>query len=412
MLMGKNRVNQFIKNSIVFFSIVFSIYFIFFINAISVSAKAIVLPEEYKLVLEERGGLEEEINGADIGLKYNDNKETPGIFSYDEQLLKESINKLSCLDINKIVKTQDAQINYINNSYVISNEIYGNTINKDILFDNLVKAIFNGERRLNLEAINCYENPKYTASSQILVNAKDTLNKYVNSKVTYNFAGLTQTLDGSTINNWIYVDENFQIIFDEVKVKEYVDILANTYNTSLGKDIKVNGGYNGNNHSWIIDSVAETKLLIDNIKNRQVITKYPVYAQKSIANYFSNVGDTYVEIDMTNQHLWYYKKGYLIAEGDIVTGNVSNGHTTPTGIYNLYYKQRDTVLRGEDYASPVNFWMPFNGGIGLHDASWRSEFGGEIYKTNGSHGCINLPYYVAKAIYDNIDSRCTIICYN
>lgn len=412
MLRGKNRVNKFIKNSIVFFSIVFSIYFIFFSNTISVSAKTIVLPEEYKLVLEERGGLEEEINGVDIGLKYNDNREVPGIFSYDQQRLIEAINKLSCFDTNKIIKTQDAQIKYENNTYIIVNEVYGNSINKDILFDNVAKAIFNGERKLNLESINCYENPKYTASSQILVNAKDTLNKYVNSKVTYNFAGLTQTLDGSTINNWIYVDENFQIILDEVKVKEYVDTLANIYNTSLGKDIKVNGGYNGNNHSWIIDSVAETKLLIDNIKNGQVITKYPVYAQKSIANYFSNVGDTYVEIDMTNQHLWYYKKGYLIAEGDIVTGNVSNGHTTPTGIYNLYYKQRDTVLRGEDYASPVNFWMPFNGGIGLHDASWRSEFGGEIYKTNGSHGCINLPYYVAKSIYDNIDSRCTIICYN
>lgn len=412
MLRGKNRVNQFIKKSIVFSSIVFSIYFIFFSNTISVSAKTIVLPEEYKLVLEERGGLEEEINGADIGLKYNDNKETPGIFSYDEQLLKESINKLSCLDINKIVKTQDAQINYINNSYVISNEIYGNTINKDILYTNVVKAIFNEETTLNLESINCYEKPKYLANSQMLISAKDTLNKYVNSKITYNFAGLTQTLDGITINNWLSIDGNFQVTLDEVKVKEYVDELANTYNTSLGKTIKVGGGYNGNNHSWIIDSAAETKLLIDNIKNGQVITKYPVYAQKSIANYFSNVGDTYVEIDMTNQHLWYYKKGYLIAEGDIVTGNVSNGHTTPTGIYNLYYKQRDTVLRGEDYASPVNFWMPFNGGIGLHDASWRSEFGGEIYKTNGSHGCINLPYYVAKAIYDNIDSRCTIICYN
>ena len=405
----KDKTNQFIKKSVLFFSIAVSI---FWVNTISVSAKNNTLPEEYKLILQERGGGEEEINGVDIGLKYNDNKKTPGVFSYNEQLLKESINKLSCLDINKIVKTQDAQINYINNSYVISNEIYGNTINKDILYANVVKAIFEGKTTLNLESINCYENPKYLASSQIIVSAKDALNKYVNSKITYNFAGLTQTLDGSIINNWISIDGNFQVILDEVKVKEYVDALANTYNTSLGKDIKVNGGYNGNNHSWIIDSVAETKLLIDNIKNGQVITKYPVYAQKSIANYFSNVGNTYVEIDMTNQHLWYYKNGYLIVEGDIVTGNVSNGHTTPTGVYNLYYKQRDTVLRGQDYASPVSFWMPFNGGIGLHDASWRSEFGGEIYKTNGSHGCINAPYYLAKAVYDNIDSRCTIICYN
>ena len=83
-----------------------------------------------------------------------------------------------------------------------------------------------------------------------------------------------------------------------------------------------------------------------------------------------------------------------------------------TGVYNLYYKQKDTVLKGPGYAAPVCFWMPFNNGIGLHDASWRSEFGGEIYKTDGSHGCVNAPYYVAKAVYDNINSGDTIICHN
>lgn len=409
MLMEKNKLNQFIKNSVLFLCILVGIYFM---NTSSVSAKTTLSPEEYKLILKERGGGEEEINGVDIGLKYSDNSQSPGIFSYNEQLLKESINKLSCLDSNKVIKTQDAQIKYIDNSYQIINEVYGNSINREILYNNIIKAIFNGETTLNLETINCYEKPKYFTSSQILITAKDTLNKYVNSKIKYNFAGLTQTLDGSTINNWLYFDEKFQVILDEAKVRAYVDELANTYNASLGKTIKVSGGYNGNNHSWIIDSAAEAKLLADNIKNGQSIAKYPVYTQRGIANYFSNIGDTYVEIDMTKQHLWYYKKGYLIAEGDIVTGNVSNGHSTPVGIYNLYYKQRDTVLRGQDYASPVKFWMPFNGGIGLHDANWRGEFGGEIYKTSGSHGCINAPYDLAKAVYDNIDSRCTIICYN
>ena len=95
--------------------------------------------------------------------------------------------------------------------------------------------------------------------------------------------------------------------------------------------------------------------------------------------------------------------------GNIVTGNVSSGHTTPSGIYSLKYKQRDAVLRGQGYASPVTFWMPFNGGIGMHDAGWRSEFGGNIYKTNGSHGCINSPYALAKSIFDNIEEG-SLVC--
>lgn len=407
--MNRKKIN-FIKNVASLFVFIVGMYFIFSINTESASAKTIDSADDYTLILEERGGIEEKINGFDIDLKHN--KENPEIVLYNEELLKQSINKLSCFDINKIIQSQDAKIKYINNSYVIINEIYGNRINKDILYSNVAKAILNGETTLNLEATNCYEDPKYLASSQSVINAKDTLNKYVASKITYNFAGLIQTLDGSTIKDWIYVDGNFQVVIDEVKVRNYVDELANRYTTSLGKTIKVGGGYDGNNHGWIIDSIAETNLLIENIKSGQAITKHPIYAQTPVSNYFTNIGDTYLEIDMKKQHLWYYKNGYLVVEGDVVTGNVSNGCSTPTGIYNLYYKQRDTVLRGPGYTSPVTFWMPFNGGIGLHDASWRSEFGGEIYKTDGSHGCVNAPYYVAKAVYDNINSKCTVICYN
>ena len=101
----------------------------------------------------------------------------------------------------------------------------------------------------------------------------------------------------------------------------------------------------------------------------------------------------------------------LITEGDIVSGNVNNDCATPAGIYSLVYKQKDTVLKGEGYASPVDFWMPFNGGIGIHDASWRYTFGGSIYVSNGSHGCINAPHSLANAIYNNIESGTPIICY-
>jgi len=234
----------------------------------------------------------------------------------------------------------------------------------------------------------------------------------VSSRISYNFAGLTQYVDGSIIKNWIWVDGNFQVVLDETKVRNYVDALASTYTSSLGKGITVSGGYDGNNHGWVIDSAEETKALIENIKNGQTITKHPMYTQTSVASYFSNVGNTYVEIDMAKQHLWYYKDGYLVVEGDVVTGNLSNGCGTPEGVYKLRSKEKDSILRGEGYESPVSFWMPFVNQIGLHDASWRSEFGGEIYKTDGSHGCVNAPYDVAKTVYDNINSGDYIICYN
>jgi len=407
----KNRSKKIMKGIIISFC---TLYFIFFSNIISVSAKTVkekeITPETYTLTLQERGGVKEYINGSDIGLKYS--SETPRVITYDDVLLKERINKLSCFDSSKILESRNASFIYQDNAYIISNEIYGNRVDKDILYDHLVNAIQSGDTTINFESINCYENPKVIASSSEVANAKDILNKYVSAKITYTFAGLTQYVDGSVIKNWIGVDGNFQVTLDESKVRNYVDTLASNYNSSLGTSIKVNGGYNGNNHSWIIDSTAETKALIENIKNGQTITKSPIYAQTSAASYFSNVGSTYVEIDMTKQHLWYYKDGYLVVEGDVVTGNESNGCSTPAGVYNLRSKEKDSVLRGPGYAAPVSFWMPFVNQIGLHDASWRSEFGGEIYKTDGSHGCVNAPYYVAQAVYDNINLGDPIICHN
>ena len=119
-----------------------------------------------------------------------------------------------------------------------------------------------------------------------------------------------------------------------------------------------------------------------------------------------------MEINLTAQHLYMYKDGKLLVESDFVSGNLARGWGTPAGTYPLTYKQRNAVLKGENYRTPVDYWMPFNGGIGMHDAKWRGAFGGSIYRTNGSHGCINLPHSVAKTIYENIQSGIPVICYN
>ena len=118
-----------------------------------------------------------------------------------------------------------------------------------------------------------------------------------------------------------------------------------------------------------------------------------------------------MEIDLTHQHLYLYWKGELVLETDFVSGDVADGNTTPGGLYRLTYKTTDAVLRGATYETPVKYWMPFNGNIGMHDATWRNQFGGEIYLTNGSHGCINLPLDKAQAIYGYVSTGFPIICY-
>lgn len=419
-------------------------YFSTKINSIDVSGKTVEeVGEEikaYTLNLEERGDVNEEIKAEDIGLKYasedkiqalkdsqnpfgwvasvfnKDENNVSDMVTYDEELLKKYVDKLSCLDSSKIIEPQNPKLEYTDNGYKIIDEVYGNKIKKDILDDNVVNAILTGETTINLESINCYETPKYTVSSQEVVDAKNNLDKYTASKITYTFGEKTESLDGSTIHNWLNVDENMGIIFDEKKIENYVDTLGSKYNTvgntrdfktSSGTTVKVSGGTYG----WLINSEEEVQALITSIKEGQTITKEPIYSQKGVNRSANDIGSTYVEINMSNQHLSFYKNGSLIVEGSVVTGNVSNGTSTPTGTYFIEYVERNATLKGEGYSVPVSYWMPFNNGIGIHDATWRGEFGGNIYMTGGSHGCINAPYGLAQTIFNNIDAGTPVVCF-
>lgn len=121
-----------------------------------------------------------------------------------------------------------------------------------------------------------------------------------------------------------------------------------------------------------------------------------------------------MEVDLSGQHVWLYVNGEEAVSTDCVSGTMSKPDcVTPPGTYTLYYKESPSVLKGEnnEYESKVTYWMPFNGGIGLHDAVWRSSFGGDIYKTSGSHGCINLPLEAAAQIYERVYDGIPIICY-
>ena len=111
--------------------------------------------------------------------------------------------------------------------------------------------------------------------------------------------------------------------------------------------------------------------------------------------------NAYVDISITNQELYYFEYGEVVLYSDIVTG-INDG--TPTGNFSVVNKARNVNLRGADYVSFVNYWIAFYGGVyGMHDASWRSYFGGNIYKTNGSHGCVNMPYYKVQSLYNMVE---------
>lgn len=449
-----------VKAIIIYFSILFALYLsisIYFynhfyfgsvINGVSASGKTVDQVDKellskyasYTLELDERNGVKEQIKAADIGLIYNsngkvqvleDNKnsfgwfyemfnpripEIYGLVTFDEKLLKIRFARLSAIDTKKIIKPQNANFKYSDDGYVIVKEIMGNKINSKQLYANIASAILTGETKLDLETKNIYMNPKYTSTSKKILATQILLNKYIASNITYTYAGGKSVIDKSIINKWIKFDENNTIIFDEDIMKTYVSELDKHYETygterefvtSLGSTVKVGGGDFG----WKVQRAGEVGDLIVAIKDGKTIAKEPRYTEKGLNHELNDIGNTYVEINLTKQHLWFYKDGKLITDGDVITGKPTKDRVTPTGIYKLKYKAKNTTLNGEGYSTAVSVFMPFNGGIGIHDATWQSEFGGQMYITKGSHGCINSPLSLAQKIYDNINADTPVVCY-
>lgn len=394
---------------------------------------------DYKLQIIERDEKIEEILGKDIGLQYNEknsisnvqdrqaslkwivglikkqNYNIGDLVDYNNENLNNKIKELDCLN-KDIIEPKNVGFKYSNGSYELIEEVYGNKVKKEKLYEAIENSILNGEVKIDLNEKLCYENPEYTVNSEKAMIAKDILNKYVSTKITYLFGDKSEVLDGSRINEWLSVDDNLEVIINEKSVKDYVLELSAKYNTvgiarnfksSTGKMVEVKGGYYG----WKINYVAEIRMLLENIKLGAILEKEPIYTQKGLNRDEDDIGDTYVEINLTSQHLWFYKDGKLIVQGDVVTGDPGKGYSTKLGTYMLNYKQKEATLRGPNYEAKVTYWMPFNGNIGIHDASWRYSFGGKIYKGNGTHGCVNSPSYLAKTIFENIDEGTPVICY-
>ena len=232
----------------------------------------------------------------------------------------------------------------------------------------------------------------------------------------------TEVLDGLTIATWVNGSQGLTVSVDAAKVAAYVQGLRNKYDTPAGtqtwqsadgtaKSIKTNYG-------WHIDQAKETEALIANIQSLQSVTREPVYASRAVQTEMPQWGKTFVEIDISSQHVYFYQDGNCVWDSKCVTGTATDpDRATPTGVFALKYKQRDRVLRGRinpqtgkpSYESPVAYWMPFNGNIGLHDANWRSSFGGNIYLKSGSHGCINLPPKNAKTLYELITPGTVVV---
>ena len=314
---------------------------------------------------------------------------------------------------------------YDGNSFVVKKEQYGTKVDMDVLKAKVEQYISEFNPTLDMMDEECYVMPAYTSDSPEVQAACDEMNSYLKASITYPMDEKV-VVDKELISGWVTYDDKMNVTFDEDAVRDWMREFGSKYDTvgktrsittPTGKSAEVSGGTYG----WSVDEDKETENLINSIKNGEVAEREPAYNQKAASHSAQDWGSTYIEVDIAAQHMWYIVDGSVAMESDVVTGLPADGRDTPTGVYSILYTERDSTLKGEtdpatgkpSYETPVAFWMPFTWqGHGFHDATWQSSFGGDRYLTNGSHGCVNMPYDKAEQLFGMISAGTPVVIHN
>ncbi|MDO4619679.1 MAG: L,D-transpeptidase family protein [Lachnospiraceae bacterium] len=425
-----------------------------YINGFKVGGKSVDYTEEllknsvekYQLEVSFRGGKNEIIKSSDIDLTYVSSNEVQQLmdqqkrlswlaaffgkkthstvrtsFHFDSDRLKTHLAGLSEFAEENISYPVSSKIALNSDlTYRITDSSAGNNPDLDVIFQAVDSAINSSESRLSLELVEgAYKAPAATEDDEDLIASVEKLNKFVSTTVTIKFRdGETEVIDKERLTSWIGKNDDglYEISSEKIYTKIYgiFQKAAPKY-----EDVKTTMPFTSTMQGDVVEkcNAYGYRISIENESDKVYSALYDnkdttVEVENSIKETVdSTFGGTYIEIDITGQHLYYYENGSIVLDSPFVSGLESDPERrTPSGVYSVFDLQRDITLgslqakdESQRYESFVSYWMPFFESYGMHDASWRDEYGGEIYKTAGSHGCVNLPPEFAAKLYNNIE---------
>ena len=342
--------------------------------------------------------------------------------TYDPNLLADVVTPVVEQLNTEVTASANAYVGYdeADNRFEIFDEVYGSGLDAAQIVEACGVAIADLEPSLVLDE-RYLTSPEVLKDDPRLRTQLDEANRILESNIELTMGGTSlTTVSGRDFARMVSVNpDDFTVGFDEEAFRSWAkDEFGEQYDTTGterhytrpdGAEIDVSGSRG--TYGWVVDSAELTNQLISRLlaganETLEVPTSQQgeVYAGRGVKDW----GNSYVDVDLSDQYVRYYDEaGNLALETSCVSGD-SNGHATPTGVFYIHDMERNTVLRGKidpqtnkpEYESHVDYWMPFLAGDwGLHDASWRSSFGGSIYQGNGSHGCINLPVSAAADLY-------------
>ena len=384
-------------------------------------------PDELGVTVDDQGGTEKLLQAQkDLGWNWVQSmfRMTGGTVEFtvrtDPEVLKESVAALPMFSKENAVEPTNAVLDTSGEKAVIVPATEGAKPNLEKTVAAVAAAADSKAESVDLEEKDCYEHPLVTAADETLNTRLVAWNKILSADVTYVFGKNKERVTGADARSHV-IDDGKTVKLEEGFAHDLVYAWGRKYDTfGLAREFKNHSGKKitipyGGDYGWCTNKDKTIADLQEALLTGATGEREPVWLYKAMGWDNGDLTGTYVEVSIAEQHLWCYKNGELIVDTPVVTGSLAeeDTHTLP-GCFAIDAKVTDKVLGALDtqgYENPVSFWMPFDGGRGLHDAPWRVEYGGDIYKTNGSHGCVNTPYDAMAVIYNNLQIGNAVVVY-
>ena len=396
---------------------------------------------EYTLTVKEREGQEETISANAMGISYKDTGEVDRAlasqdrkmwfyeaaktrsvrvsddFTFSEEMTRKAAGALKALDPAAMKDPENASIEKGTESFSIREGADGTRLDIGKAEDVIISAVREKKTSVDLEEEGLYTSPEIKSDNPDLVARVDALNKMVNAQVRYDLGdSRIYTTTPAKIMEWLVQGSDGNYSLDRASVKKWVDKMAydtdtfglrRSFTTHDGRTIELAGG---GDYGWAMNEEKTTEDLISRISSGTSGDATPIYLYSARSRSKNDIGGTYAEVCIGEQMMYVYKDGQLAVQTPVVTGNESRGLSTPSGSCWAIDAKKPNAAFSQNPVT-VSYWLPFNGGCGLHDASWRSEFGGNIYKTNGSHGCVNTPPDAMAQVFSVLEIGDPVIVY-
>lgn len=321
--------------------------------------------------------------------------------------------------------TDELYTKYPSDAYILSNDDYdyyivpeveGNRVNQDKLVDVICDHLSRRDLFVDLEAEDCYYHPSIFANDPVLVSTCQKANAVTNLQLRVDIGcGYIASVPKSLLFDCVSRSGNsISVRYDPLR--HFVKNLADTYNTvntarrfqtTMDGKIRIAPSSTDNFGGWDMNIEATLKELNSMVRNRESGTVVATWRTTGKSHDVDNdFGDTYIEISIQRQRMWLYVDGVIRVNTDITTGRDTDDRRTPTGMFRTLDFKEDFTMTGEGYTAKCKYFIQVTAdGVGIHDASWRSNYGGDEWVERGSHGCINTPFDAARTIFEIITAR-------